>query len=401
MIKKIILSIFAITIALSVFFYADILSIAQEQTQEQTKGDLQKKIEEYENKLTELRDQKNTLSSQIQYMDTQIYLTGLRVEETNAKIEKTEYEIGKLDDWIGDLDVSLDELSKTMIERITASYKNRKASVIDIVFDSTSASDIVNKLKYYEVARESNKKVLLEVQEAKSNYEEQKELREKKKKELDTLHKTLIVQEEDLKNQQDAKRRLLETTQNDEQTYQQLLAQARAEYAAIQGIVAGAGTETKIGDVTKGERIASIIAGASCNSSGGHLHFIVQEGGSTQNPFSYLKSVDLKNCSGSSCGSGDGDSTFTDNSYNWDWPLNPTIEMNQGYGETWAVRNTWVGRIYNFHNGIDITGSSYDVSAVSDGTLYKGSYSVGCALSYMKLVHKDSNTTTLYLHVNY
>ena len=391
MIKKIILSIFAIIIALSVFFYADILSIAQEQTQEKAKSDLQSKIDEYEKKLNELRDQKNTLSSQIQYMDTQIYLTGLRVEETNAKIEKTEYDIEKLDGWIGDLDVSLDELSKTMIERITASYKNRKASVIDIVFDSASASDIVNKLKYYEVARESNKKVLLEVQEAKSNYEEQKDLREKKKKELDALHETLLVQEEDLKNQQVAKRDLLERTQSDEQTYQQLLEKAKAEYAAIQQIVAGVGTETYVRDVTKGESIASIIPGPSCNSSGEHLHFIVKEGDNVVDPFSKLKPVESVNDS-------NGDSFNPSGS--WDWPLSPTIELHQGYGVTWFVRTYgW----YSFHNGIDISGTSYSVKAVADGKLYNGSYSGfnGCALPYVKVVHNDSNISTLYLHVNY
>jgi murein DD-endopeptidase MepM/ murein hydrolase activator NlpD len=73
--------------------------------------------------------------------------------------------------------------------------------------------------------------------------------------------------------------------------------------------------------------------------------------------------------------------------------------MYQGYGNTWAVKNTWVGRIYNFHNGIDIIGSSTEVKAVADGTLYRGSYSVGCPLLYVKLAHKDSNITTLYLHV--
>ena len=63
------------------------------------------------------------------------------------------------------------------------------------------------------------------------------------------------------------------------------------------------------------------------------------------------------------------------------------------------MRNTWVGRIYSFHNGIDITGSSSNVYAVADGTLYRGSYAVGCTLSYAKLAHKDSNVATLYLHV--
>lgn len=395
MLKKLI-SLTLVVLALT--WVSTTILLAQENSVEK-KNDLEKQIKEYEEKINSLRSEKNTLSSQIEYMDTQIYLTKLKTQETSQKIETTEYEIETLDDWIGDLDVSLDQLSKTMLKRIAAGYKTRQASVIDIIFDATSASDLVNKLKYFEVARETNRKVLMEVQEAKLNYEEQKKLREKKKKDLANLEKDLENQQTLLASQQEAKKTLLIQTQNDEVSYQILLSKLKSEYAAIQGIVSGAGTETELGEVTKGAAIASVIPGASCNSSGGHLHFIVQENGSVTDPFRFLKSVDSNNCSGSSCGSGDGDSFSP--AGNWDWPLNPQIKMNQGYGTTWAVRNTYVGNIYNSHNGIDITGSSYNVSAVADGTLYRGSYSGsgGCALPYVKLTHKDSNITTLYLHV--
>jgi peptidoglycan hydrolase CwlO-like protein len=395
MIKKLVI---IVLVVLALTGVSTTILFAQENSIEK-KNDLEKQIKEYEEKISNLRNEKNTLSSQIEYMDTQIYLTKLKTQETSQKIETTEYEIGTLDNWIGDLNVSLDQLSKTMLERIVAGYKTRQASVIDIIFDSTSTSDLVNKLKYFEVARDTNRKVLMEVQEAKLNYEEQKKLREKKKEELANLEKDLENQQTLLTSQQEAKRTLLTQTQNDEVNYQNLLAKLKSEYAAIQGIVSGAGTETELGEVTKGSSIASVIPGASCNSSGGHLHFIVQENGGVTDPFRFLKSVDSNNCSGSSCGSGDGDSFSP--AGNWDWPLAPQIKMNQGYGTTWAVRNTYVGNIYNSHNGIDITGSSSNVLAVADGTLYRGSYagSGGCALPYVKLTHKDSNITTLYLHV--
>ncbi len=215
-----------------------------QQSNDAARNEIQKKIDEYEDKLSEIRTEKNTLSSQIEYMDTQIYLTQLKTEETTEKIESTEYEIETLDDWIGDLDSSLDDLSKTMLERIVAGYKTRQASIIDIIFDASSASDLVNKVKYYEVARETNKRVLLEVQEAKLNYEEQKKLREKKKEELDELQETLQVQEANLKNQQEEKRILLSATQNDEATYSRLLEEAKRQIAAYKSFVAITGVGT-------------------------------------------------------------------------------------------------------------------------------------------------------------
>ena len=352
-------------------------------------SDLQKKINEYQTRLSELRQQKNTLSSQIQYMDTQIYLTNLQVQDTEQKITSTTKEIDILGTRIEGLDESLNYISKLLLNKIVEGYKQRSVSLFSLLFDSQNADDLLAKIKYVKTTRDNNQRLIVQVQQAKSNFEEQKKLREEKKVELDNLKTRLAQQKNDLDNQKVAKQRLLTETQNSEQVYQGLLAKAQAEYAAIKGIVAGAGIETQIREVKKGDVIATVISGASCNSSGTHLHFIVQDGGNVQNPFNYLKDVDHTDYS-------EGDPWSP--SGNWDWPVSPAIEYYQGYGETWAVRNTWVGNIYRFHNGIDVFGSSYNVYAVADGTLYRGSYTVGCTLSYAKLVHKDSNTSTLYLH---
>lgn len=358
---------------------------------EEKKSSLESQIAEYEAKLAEIRSEKNTLSSQISYMDTQIYITELRVKETEESIVQTEDQINKLGDRIEGLDESLDRLSKSLVEQIVAGYKNRQLSLFDIILGSNNSSTLANRLKYFSVARDSNQKALLQVQEAKNNYEEQKVIREKKVEELDVLSIQLEAQQNDLAFQKEAKKNLLSITQNDEQIYQQKLAQAQAEYAAIQKIISGSGNETKVGSVTKGDRIASVLVGRSCNSSGTHLHFIVSENGSEKNPFGYLKPVDFENES-------EGDAFNPSGS--WDWPLDPTIHLHQGYGSTWFVRTYgW----YSFHNGIDITGSSNTVKAVADGELFHGSYTGfnGCALPYVRLKHKDSGFSTFYLHVGY
>lgn len=363
-----------------------------------SKDDCQSLIEQYEKKLTEVRLQKNTLSSQISLMDTQINLTTVQIRDTEYRIEKTQEEILNLTDKIEGLNASLDYLGKILLKKIVQGYKHHDVPFFTIFLDSDNASTLINRYKYIKSAEENDRKLAIQVQQAKLNFEEQKEQREQKKIELDRLRVTLDTQRVFLDNQKAAKQKLLVTTQNDERVYQSLLSRLRAEFAAIQGIVAGAGTETKLRDVSTGETIASVIPGASCNSNGGHLHFIVKDGDNVANPFNYLKSVDARNCSGSSCGSPDGDPFNPTGS--WEWPLSPTIDMYQGYGETWAVRNTWVGSIYRFHNGIDILGSGYSVRSTTEGTLYRGSFSGGggCALPYMKVEHKDGKTT-YYLHV--
>ncbi len=352
-----------------------------------SKEECEKLINEYQQKLTDLRNQKNTLSSQIELMDTQIYLTTLQIQETENKIQETEEEIEKLGGRINNLNTSLDHLSKILLQKIVEGYKRREIPLFDVFLDSDSASILFNRLKYAKITEENDRQLAFEMQKAKLNFEEQKDLREQKKIELDTLTTELNQRKADLDVQKSDKQRLLSQTQSDERTYQQLLALAQAEYAAIQGIVAGGGTETEVRQVSKGQTIASIIAGSSCNSTGTHLHFTVLVGGGVDNPFNHLKSVDHVDYSGGDAWSPSGD---------WDWPINTPVEFNQGFGsDTSFIRS---GAWYPFHNGIDVSSSSLNVTAVADGTLYRGSYSGGCTLPYTKLTHKDSNITTLYLH---
>lgn len=357
----------------------------------------QQEIKELEKKVTELKTQSNTLSSQIEVMDGQIKLTQLRIAATQLQLDDLNEDIEITEKKIVKLESSLNDLTKVLLNRIVATYQQASLSSLDILLSSGGIPEFFSRLNYLRIVQQHDKQLILETQQAKNDYANQKNILEDKKQKVVALQTQLEGYTKQLDNDKKAKSALLRDTQNDEKKYQDLLARARAEYQAILGIVAGNGAETEIKKVSQGERIASIIPGASCNSSGAHLHFIVSRNGSTENPFNYLKSVEHDNCTGSSCGSGDGDPFNPSGS--WEWPISPSIKYYQGYGSTWAVRNSWVGQIYNFHNGIDILSSSSEVKAVQPGTLYRGSYAgSSCRLPYVR-VKQDDGLDTFYLHV--
>jgi len=186
-----------------------------------------------EEKLSQLAKQRNTLTSEIAYLDTQIYLTNLKIAETERKIEQTEKEIDILGEKIEGLDESLTKLSKLLLEKIVADYKNRRITLLSILVESDRIEDLVNRVKYVRITRENNQKLIIQVQNAKINFEEQKKLREEKKAELDSLKIILAKQKNDLLNQQNAKRKLLADTQNSEAVYQRIVAQAKAQLASF------------------------------------------------------------------------------------------------------------------------------------------------------------------------
>lgn len=350
--------------------------------------ELAKKIEEYTAKVQTLQAQASTLSNQIAQFDAKINLT-------EAKIQQTQEQILLLGGRIDQLDDSMHKLGQAFTTRVVETYKIARfgGSVIDLA-TAPNVEQALSRYHYLQKIQAADQELLAKLRNAQTVYIEQKG-------DLEELENVLGVQKEELDYQKSAKAQLLTVTKNDEKNYQNLLASSKAEYEAIQSIIAGYGDETEAGEVSAGDRIASVIQGPSCNSSGAHLHLIVREGSSTRNPFQYLKpGVSHENCSGPSCGNG-GDPFNPSGS--WDWPLNGTIKFSQGYGATWATLNSWVGRIYSFHNGIDINSSDPTVKAVQSGTLYRGSFTGanGCRLRYVRVDHQDSEIDTFYLHINY
>ena len=367
-----------------------VLKVVKAETEQEKLERLSQEITKYESEISKLKSQASTLSNQVAQYDAQIRLTSLKILQTEEKILLLG---GRIDQ----LEVSLQSLSKAFANRVVYTYKMaRLGEPYLILASSPDLSGAVSSFYYLKRIQSADRDLLVRLEKAQASYEEEKDDQVRLQSELEEQKKVLGAQKA-------AKANLLQETRNDEKKYQQLLAQIKAEYEAIQAIISGKGSEEEVGKVTQGARIASIIQGPSCNSSGSHVHFIVSQNGSTQNPFNYLKGgIDYENCSGSYCGSSDGDPFNPSGS--WDWLISPKVKYSQGYGSTWATRNTWVGNIYNFHNGIDISSnSSNEVKAVSNGTLYRGSYgaSSGCRLRYVRLDHDDSDLDTFYLHINY
>lgn len=354
---------------------------------------LEDRINELQGKISQTQQQAATLTNQITYMNSEIQLTELRISQTLNRIELVEAQVEDLGRKIGVLDKSLNDVSVLFINRVIATYKAGQISPLDLFLSSNRFGDFFSRWKYFQLAQLNDREMLLAMEQMRADYDQRKAEKEEKQLELENLKAQLDSQKNSLDLQKREKAHLLEVTRNDEREYQRLLSQVRAEYEAIQAILAGKGTEAEVGEVGAGERIASVIPGSSCNSSGTHLHFTVKKDGQVVNPFNYLKSVDHVNDSGD---------TFNP-SGDWDWPLQPPIRMTQGYGNTWAISNTWVGRYYSFHTGVDIVSTSLSVYSVDSGTLYRGSYTGvgGCKLPYVRLDHKDSDITTLYLHINY
>jgi len=342
--------------------------------------------------LKNVSTQRRSLEQEIKRFNTAIVITTTRILATIKEIENLEKEIASLTSKIGQLDLSLDEISEILAKRIKQTYKEGRLDSVSLFLSSKNFTDFLSRFKYLKVTQLHDRQLMVQMETARTNFEDQKTLKEQKQEELETAQKKLESQKVLLTQQKVDKDRLLQETQANESRYQNLLASSRAEIEAIQGIIAGQGQETEAGKISQGQRVASIISGASACSTGTHLHFQIAEGSTIKNPFDYLKNISLQDDSG-----GDPHNAVG----SWDWPLNEPVKFNQGFGaNTSAIRAGYLW--YDFHTGIDISSADLVVKSVKSGTLYRGAIKCGSGtLRYVRVDHDDSNLDTYYLHVNY
>lgn len=376
------------------------LALAQNDDRLKQSQEYEQKIQEYEQKLKELAGQKQTLSNAIAYLNTQIGLTQTKIAQTEQTLVVLAADIDDLVVRIDRLNTSLDTLSTILIERVRKSYKQERIEPLYLFFASTGFTDFVNQVKYIRAAQLHDRELLLAMERTRSTYDIQKQELVRKQDEVEALNATLKKQKASLAIQQQEKQRFLEVTKNDEKKFQQLLADAQAELAAIQSAIAGKGVETEVGPIHDGDTIASIISGKSVCSTGAHVHLEIIKNGARQNPADYLRSTDVD---WDLCGWFGCDEPFNF-SGSLNWPVNPRIRITQGYGMTaYAKKGAYRG---GPHTGIDITSTDNSIKTIQSGILFRGSYEVksGCEITgflrYVKVKH-DDGLETYYFHVNY
>jgi len=260
---------------------------------------IKKQIEETEQKINELENEKQTLSSQIGVIDNQIKLTELKIDSTEAQISDLSLDIDTATKKINGLEGSLDELSKILVNRIKSTYMVGSVSPIYMLLASNDVGDFLTRANYLRIAQAHDKRLIYDTVQAKNDYENQKDIFEDKKLEVERLKKELVGYTTQLDADKGGKEQLLTVTENDEKKFQQLLAKLKADAASINVAIGNVGDF--LGTVNKGDVIGSV--GSSGCSTGPHLHLEVytdakvEDGriiGNRVNPRPYLDNGDYE-----------------------------------------------------------------------------------------------------------
>ena len=203
--------------------------------------ELQKKIGELEGKISELHSEEHTLSSQIGTMDNQIKLTEYRIDANKQQITDITLDIDSATKRMKNLEGSLNNVTKTLLNRIVATYQIGAAQPMQVLMSSSNISDLASRANYLRIVQAHDKQLLYDTQQARNDYANQKLIFEDKKKKIEALKTQLQTFNKELDSQKEEKKRLLADTQGNEENYQRLLSQAKAQlagfsrFAVIQG----------------------------------------------------------------------------------------------------------------------------------------------------------------------
>lgn len=358
--------------------------------------DLQQTIELNTQKLVRSQAQESTLKGELARIDAQMVATQAKIAQASASIKQKTEELAVIGQDIATLQVKIARLSDSLSNqqnafeaRLTAQYKLSASSpILELFIGGSSFSDLMSKIEYLKTAELSDQTLISQMNNSRQSYQDQTTLLNQKKDEatrvkaeIETTKATQVANQNQLISQKADRDQVLKDTQNDEAKYQQIIAAAQSELAAINGIFAGADYATAK-PVKKGDPIAVMgNTGSPSCSTGAHLHFEVHKNGILQNAENYLSSI---TSDGDHIGSGD-----------WPWPMKDPY-VTQHFGHTpYSYRYA-----SGIHTGIDMVSStSYIIYAPADGMMIKKSGLCGSSTyNYVLIKHADG-VESLYLHV--
>ena len=320
--------------------------------------DLKKQKQEQEAKKEKLEKKAANAEQYIAEIDSKITNVSEQLRETNVKLDTTQQGISKAKKELKAAQKSVNEQYENMKLRIAYMYENGDTQLLDLLFNSDSVTEFLNKAEYISEVSKYDRNMLTKFKNTRQKIADTKTKLEKDEKKLLSLQQ----------NQQTQKANL-----------ESLSANKQAELSGYEDQIEQAEAAAKSIDSEIADQQAAIQAAIEAEKKRQEEERKKQEAAAQQpqsNPQSNPQTTQPAQPSGNG---------------GWGWPLPGYTSISSNYGDT-DGRSTP-------HNGIDIPApSGTAIVAAASGTVAWANYS-SSAGNWVGVTHANG-VTSVYMHMS-
>lgn len=339
-------------------------------------SELNQQRDDIQDKLSNAKDNLSETQSQKQDTVTEIALLDRELSECQAELDAI---INDLEVTTKRMDLTQEELEKaifqkeeqyeTLKKRIRVMYENGDIGYLEIILESDSFSDFLDRIEYSNRLMEFDDQVLTDYQHVEETIDNSLKQIEQDKAELEDLEDKQEQEKKQLNENIAEKNKLVEQLNSNEATYKEQIEDLEAQDADIEAMI-------KQKQKEEAQRAAAAKASRSSGSSGR------SSGGSSGSSGAVYQSSST---------------VYESNGANFMYPV-PAYSgctPNSGYG----YRSSPISGGSEFHTGLDLKATlNTDVVAAESGTVIysgvKGGYG-NCVI-----IDHGGGISTLYAHNN-
>lgn len=155
-------------------------------------------LSETREKAADLKEKKEQAESEKSSLASQLNSIAAEMEETQEKISQKEDELAEKEEELALAKVEENEQYESMKIRIKYMYENGNVQFVEILCESKSITDLLNKAEYISTISEYDRNMLQQFQEVVKKVEEQEAEIQEEYEELETMQNELIAKQDEV-----------------------------------------------------------------------------------------------------------------------------------------------------------------------------------------------------------
>ena len=205
----------------------------QKNSLRQQMDDIQKQIDAYRANISDLQQQGKTLKREISLLDSKMKEAQLEIQRTALSIKQTETGISDKNAALSDGEQKMARERQMLAKYVQAVYEADQQGTLEMILSNAKLSDIFDSVSSLQNIQEGIQESMAAIRQSKVNLENDKQILEDRRDELNQLKVLQEIQRRAVVSQQSERKDLLAQTKGQELNYQDLLKRAKAGAESI------------------------------------------------------------------------------------------------------------------------------------------------------------------------